>query len=167
MEAEYGNYASDLTRCLPVSGEFSKRQRSVYNAVLRVMRGALSLLKVGNNILDYNEAVGKMMEEELIKLKLLKLSDVRKQDKTFPLYKKYFMHGTSHYLGLDVHDYGDRYRKFEAGMVFTCEPGIYIRKERLGIRLENDILITKNGNVDLMKNIPIEAEEIEELMNKN
>lgn len=165
VAAEYANYASDLTRCLPVSGQFSKRQRAVYNAVLRVMRGAISLLKPGNNIIDYHEAVGKMMEEELIKLKLLKLSEVRKQDPKAPLYKKYFMHGTSHFLGLDVHDYGDRYRKFEAGMVFTCEPGIYIRKERLGIRLENDILITKNGNVDLMKNIPIEAEEIEELMN--
>ena len=165
VAAEYANYASDLTRCLPVSGQFSKRQKAVYNAVLRVMRGATSLLKVGNNINDYHEAVGKMMEEELIKLKLLKLSDVRKQDPKNPLYKKYFMHGTSHYLGLDVHDYGDRYRKFEAGMVFTCEPGIYIRKERLGIRLENDILLAKNGNVDLMKNIPIEAEEIEELMN--
>lgn len=165
VAAEYANYASDLTRCLPVNGEFSKRQKSVYNAVLRVMRGAISMLKVGNNIIDYNEAVGKLMEEELIKLKLLKLSEVRKQDPKNPLYKKYFMHGTSHYLGLDVHDYGSRYRKFEAGMVFTCEPGIYIRREKLGIRLENDILITKNGNVDLMKNIPIEAEEIEELMN--
>jgi len=165
VAAEYANYASDLTRCLPVNGEFSKRQKSVYNAVLRVMRGAISMLKVGNNIIDYNEAVGKLMEEELIKLKLLKLSEVRKQDPKNPLYKKYFMHGTSHYLGLDVHDYGSRYRKFEAGMVFTCEPGIYIRREKLGIRLENDILITKNGNIDLMKNIPIEAEEIEELMN--
>ena len=165
VAAEYANYASDLTRCLPVSGQFSKRQKSVYNAVHRVMKGATAMLKVGNNINDYHEAVGKMMEEELIKLKLLKLSEVRKQDPKNPLYKKYFMHGTSHYLGLDVHDFGDRYRKFEAGMVFTCEPGIYIRKEKLGIRLENDILITKNGNVDLMKNIPIEADEIEELMN--
>jgi Xaa-Pro aminopeptidase len=166
VAAEYANYASDLTRCLPVSGVFSKRQKAVYNSVLRVMRGAISMLKVGNNIIDYHEAVGKITEEELIKLKLLKLSDVRKQDPKNPLYKKYFMHGTSHFLGLDVHDYGNRYRKFEAGMVFTCEPGIYIRREKLGIRLENDILITKNGNDDLMKNIPIEAEEIEELMNK-
>jgi Xaa-Pro aminopeptidase len=165
VAAEYANYASDLTRCLPVSGQFSKRQKAVYNAVLRVMRGATKLLKVGNNITDYHEAVGKMMEEELIKLKLLKLSEVRKQDPKNPLYKKYFMHGTSHFLGLDVHDYGDRNRTFEAGMVFTCEPGIYIRREKLGIRLENDILITKNGNDDLMKNIPIEADEIEEMMN--
>jgi Xaa-Pro aminopeptidase len=135
--------------------------------VLRVMRGAMDLLKPGNNILDYHEAVGKMMEEELINLRLLRESAVKKQDPKNPLYKKYFMHGTSHYLGLDVHDFGNRYRKFEAGMVFTCEPGIYIREENLGIRLENDILLTKNGNIDLMKNIPIEAEEIEELMNKH
>ncbi|MFI5164538.1 MAG: aminopeptidase P N-terminal domain-containing protein [Bacteroidia bacterium] len=165
VAAEYANYASDLTRSVPVSGKFTRRQKNVYNAVLRVMRGATAMLKAGNNIIDYNEAVGKLMEEELIKLRLLKLSAVKKQDPKNPLYKKYFMHGTSHYLGLDVHDYGDRYRKFEAGMVFTCEPGIYIREENLGIRLENDILITKNGNDDLMKNIPIEAEEIEELMN--
>ncbi len=166
VAAEYANYASDLTRCLPVNGVFSKRQKAVYNAVHRIMKGATAMLKVGNNIVDYHEAVGKIMEEELIKLKLLKLSDVRKQDPKNPLYKKYFMHGTSHFLGLDVHDYGNRYRKFEAGMVFTCEPGIYIRREKLGIRLENDILITKNGNDDLMKNIPVEADEIEELMNK-
>ncbi|MFH1004134.1 MAG: Xaa-Pro aminopeptidase [Bacteroidota bacterium] len=166
VAAEYANYASDLTRCVPVSGKFSKRQKDVYNAVLRVMQGAVSMLKVGNNIIDYNEAIGKMMEEELIKLHLLKLSDVKKQDAKNPLYKKYFPHNTSHYLGLDVHDYGDKYRKFETGMVFTCEPGIYIREENLGIRLENDYLITKDGNIDLMKNIPIEVDEIEELMQK-
>lgn len=166
VAAEYANYASDLTRCLPVSGKFTKRQKNVYNAVLRVMKGAIGMLKAGNNILDYHEAVGKMMEEELIKLRLLRQSAVKKQDPKNPLYKKYFMHGTSHYLGLDVHDYGNKYAKFEPGMVFTCEPGIYIREENLGIRLENDILITKNGNEDLMKSIPIEAEEIEDLMNK-
>lgn len=165
VAAEYANYASDLTRSVPVSGKFTTRQKNVYNAVLRVMKGAVAMLKPGNNILDYHEAVGKLMEEELIKLRLLKLSAVKKQDPKNPLYKKYFMHGTSHYLGLDVHDYGNKYRKFEAGMVFTCEPGIYIRSEKLGIRLENDILITKNGNTDLMKNIPIESDEIEELMN--
>jgi Xaa-Pro aminopeptidase len=166
VAAEYGNYASDLTRCLPVSGKFSKRQRSVYNAVLRVMRGATAMLKPGNNIDDYNKAVGQLMEKELVGLKLLKLSDVRKQDPVNPLYKKYFMHGTSHFLGLDVHDVGDRNRKFEEGMVFTCEPGIYIPKEKLGIRLENDILVTRKAPVDLMKNIPIEADEIEDLMNR-
>jgi Xaa-Pro aminopeptidase len=164
VAAEYGNYASDLTRCLPVSGKFSKRQKAVYNAVLRVMKGATALLKPGGKLDTYHEAVGKMMEEELVGLKLLKTADIKKQDKSFPAYKKYFMHGTSHFLGLDVHDVGSRYRTFEEGMVFTCEPGIYIPEEGLGIRLENDILIGKKGPIDLMKNIPIEAEEIEHLM---
>ena len=165
VAAEYGNYASDLTRCLPVGGKFSKRQKAVYNAVLRVMKAATAMLKPGNKIDSYHEAVGKLMEEELIKLKLLKSSDVKKQDPAFPAYKKYFMHGTSHPLGLDVHDVMRRERPFQEGMVFTCEPGIYIPEEGLGIRLENDILITKKGPLDLMKNIPIEAEEIEDLMN--
>lgn len=165
VAAEYGNYASDLTRCLPVSGKFSKRQKSVYNAVLRVMRGAISMLKVGNNIDDYHRAVGHLMEEELIKLRLITKAQVKKQNPDWPAYKKYFMHGTSHFLGLDVHDVGNRWLPFAEGMVFTCEPGIYIPKERLGIRLENDILITKKGPVDLMKNIPLEADEIEDLMN--
>jgi Xaa-Pro aminopeptidase len=167
VAAEYGNYASDLTRCLPVSGKFTKRQKAVYNAVLRVMKGATDLLKPGNKLESYHEAVGKLMEEELVALKLLKLKDVKKQDPASPLYKKYFMHGTSHYLGLDVHDFGSRHRPFEEGMVFTCEPGIYIPAEGLGIRLENDILITRKGPVDLMKNIPLEAEEIEEEMHSN
>ncbi|HEY6162920.1 MAG TPA: aminopeptidase P family protein [Bacteroidia bacterium] len=165
VAAEYANYASDLTRCLPVSGKFSKRQKNVYNAVLRVMRGAMEMLKPGTILDEYHKEVGQLMEEELVKLKLLRSSEVRKQDPNNPLYKKYFMHGTSHFLGLDVHDVGDRYRPMEEGMVFTCEPGIYIPAENLGIRLENDILLTKKGNVDLMENIPIEAEEIEELMN--
>jgi Xaa-Pro aminopeptidase len=165
VAAEYGNYASDLTRCLPVSGKFSKRQKAVYNSVLKVMRGAMAMLKVGNNIDDYHKAVGQLMEEELVKLKLLTKSQIKNQNPDMPAYKKYFMHGTSHYLGLDVHDVGSRWTPFAEGMVFTCEPGIYIPRERLGIRLENDILITKKGPVDLMKNIPIEADEIEELMN--
>lgn len=165
VAAEYANYASDLTRTIPVNGKFTKRQKAVYNSVLHVMRAAIKMLKVGNNLTDYHKAVGELMEEELIKLKLLKLKDVKKQDPKSPLYKKYFMHGTSHFLGIDVHDVGDKYRKFEEGMVFTCEPGIYILGESLGVRIENDILITKNGPVDLMKNIPVEADEIEELMN--
>jgi Xaa-Pro aminopeptidase len=165
VAAEYANYNSDLTRSIPVNGKYTKRQKAVYNAVLRVMRAAMKMLVPGNNITDYHREVGKLMEEELIKLRLLKASDVKKQNPESPLYKKYFMHGTSHHLGLDVHDYGNRYRKFEAGMVFTCEPGIYIREENLGIRIENDILISKKGPVDLMANIPIEADEIEELMN--
>jgi Xaa-Pro aminopeptidase len=164
VAAEYANYNSDLTRCLPVNGKYTPRQRDVYNAVLRVMRAATKMLVPGNNITDYHKEVGKLMEEELIKLGLLKADEVKKQDPDKPLYKRYFMHGTSHFLGLDVHDVGSRFRKFEAGMVFTCEPGIYIREESLGIRIENDILITEKGPKDLMANIPIEADEIEELM---
>jgi Xaa-Pro aminopeptidase len=165
VAAEYANYASDLTRCLPVSGKFSKRQKDVYNAVLRVMRGATNMLTVGNTIPEYHKAVGELMEKELVDLGLLSMDDIKNQNPDWPAYKKYFMHGTSHFLGLDVHDVGDFNRPLEEGMVFTCEPGIYIREESLGIRLENDILVTKNGPVDLMANIPIEADEIEELMN--
>lgn len=166
VAAEYGNYASDLTRCLPVSGKFTTRQKQVYNAVLRVMKGATAMLTVGNLIPEYHKAVGVMMEKELVDLGLITLDDIKKQNPDWPAYKKYFMHGTSHFLGLDVHDVGDFNRKLEAGMVFTCEPGIYIPEENLGIRLENDILVTANGPDDLMKNIPLEAEEIESLMNK-
>ncbi|NQY67784.1 MAG: aminopeptidase P family protein [Flavobacteriales bacterium] len=162
--AEYANYASDLTRSIPVNGKFSDRQADVYNAVLHVMKQAVKMLVVGNNLSDYHKAAGKLMEEELIGLGLLNKAEVKNQDPTKPLYKKYFMHGTSHHLGLDVHDVADMNRTFEAGMVFTCEPGIYIRDENLGIRIENDYLITENGAVDLMKNIPIEIAEIESLM---
>jgi Xaa-Pro aminopeptidase len=164
--AEYANYAADLTRCVPVSGEFTARQKVVYNAVLRIQKAAVKMLKAGNNMTDYNTSVAEIVTKELIDLKVISLSEVKKQDKDKPLYKKYFMHGTSHFLGLDVHDVGDRFSKFKEGMVFTCEPGIYLKEENLGIRLENDILITKKGNLDLMKNIPIEADEIEELMNR-
>ncbi len=164
--AGYANYHSDLTRTIPVNGKFTARQKNVYNAVLRVMRFAFSRLVVGNNIADYHREVGAAMEEELLKLRLINKTDIKKQNPNLPAYKKYFMHGTSHYLGLDVHDVGSRYRKFEAGMVYTCEPGIYIPEEAIGVRIENDILLTKKGPVDLMKNIPIEAEEIEMLMKK-
>jgi Xaa-Pro aminopeptidase len=167
VAAEYANYNSDLTRCLPVNGKFSPRQKDVYNAVLRVKRGAEKLLVAGNTINDYHREVGALMEEELIKLGLLKVEDVKKQNPDAPLYKKYFMHGTSHHLGLDVHDLGNRYRKFEAGMVFTCEPGIYIPAENLGIRIEDDLVInTKGAPTNLMGTIPIEADEIEALMKK-
>jgi Xaa-Pro aminopeptidase len=166
VAAEYANYASDLTRCLPVSGKFTVRQKQVYNAVLRVMKAATAMLVVGNNIPDYHKAVGSLMEKELVDLGLITMDDIKKQNPDWPAYKKYFMHGTSHFLGLDVHDVGDFNRKLEAGMVFTCEPGIYIPQENLGIRLENDILVTANGPDDLMKNIPLEAEEIEALMAK-
>ena len=163
--AEYANYASDMTRCVPVSGKFTPRQKAVYNAVLRVMKGATNMLKVGNVMSEYVKAVGELMTKELIDLGLLTTQEVAQQKEESPAYKKYFMHGTSHHLGLDVHDVGNHYRRFEAGMVFTCEPGIYIPAEGLGIRLENDILITDTGNIDLMANIPLEAEEIESLMN--
>lgn len=165
VAAEYANYASDLTRCVPVNGKFTARQKEVYNSVLRVMKSAKDLLKVGNTFEKYNKAVGDLMTEELLQLGLLKTNDVKNQNPNWPAYKKYFMHGTSHFLGLDVHDVGFFYEPMQAGMVFTCEPGIYIPEEGLGIRIENDILITEKGNDDLMKNIPIEADEIEALMN--
>ena len=162
--AEYANYMSDLSRSIPVNGKFTGRQKAVYQSVLNVMGYAKSMLKPGTNPIEYNKEVGLAMEQELIKLGLLNEADVKKQDPDNPLYKKYFMHGTSHFLGIDVHDVGFRYAPFESGMVFTCEPGIYIPEEGLGIRLENDILLTETGNVDLMASIPLEAEEIEELM---
>ena len=163
--AEYANYASDLTRTVPVSGRFTKRQAKIYNSVLFVMKEATKMLRPGTLLKDYNKEVGKIMESELIKLKLLDKHDVKKQDPKAPLYKKYFMHGTSHFLGLDVHDVGSFDIPIQAGMVFTCEPGIYVLEENIGVRLENDILVTKNDPDDLMKSIPIEIEEIEMLMN--
>lgn len=163
--AEYARYNADMTRSIPVSGRFTERQRAVYNAVLRVMKKATSMLTIGNSIAEYHREVGKYMESELIELGLLDKIDVKNQDQARPLYKKYFMHGTSHHLGLNVHDVGNVYRSFEPGMVFTVEPGIYIPDESLGVRLENNVVIQKNGTLDLMQNIPLEAEEIEELMN--
>lgn len=164
--AEYANYASDMTRCIPVSGTFTDRQKDVYNAVLRVMRGATQLLRPGTMLAEYHKEVGSMMEKELIGLGLLDANDVANQNPDAPLYKKYFMHGTSHFMGLDVHDVGHWNKPIEKGMVFTCEPGIYIREENLGIRLENDILVTDGDPKDLMANIPVEVEEIEDLMNE-
>jgi len=163
--AEYANYNADMTRSIPVNGRFTKRQRDVYDAVLSVMKGATKLILNGILLSDYHEEVGKMMTSELIGLKLLSKGDVEKQDPKMPLYKKYFMHGASHHLGLDVHDFANRYKTFEVGNILTCEPGIYIPEEGLGIRLENNILITKDGNIDLMADIPLEAEHIEEIMN--
>ncbi|MDW7695483.1 aminopeptidase P N-terminal domain-containing protein [Flammeovirgaceae bacterium SG7u.111] len=162
--AEYANYASDLTRTIPVSGKFTERQKAVYNAVLRVMKQGIQMLVPGNNLIDYTADVQKIMEEELIELGLFTAEDVKNQKRGKPLFRKYFMHGVSHHLGLDVHDYGSRARKFEDGMVFTCEPGIYIREEGIGVRIENDILINGNSPVDLMADIPIEADEIESIM---
>ncbi len=164
--AEYANYAADLSRSIPVNGTFSPRQRQVYDAVLAVMDHAKTQLRPGNEIEAYHKGVGEKMEQELIKLDLLKADDVKNQDPDRPLYKQYFMHGTSHYLGLDVHDVGRKYRTFEAGMVYTVEPGIYIPAENLGIRLENDILLTANGSEDLMASIPLQADDIERLMRR-
>lgn len=163
--AEYANYNADLTRTIPVSGKYTARQKAVYNAVLHVMREARSMMKEGLVLYDFNMEVGKIMEDELIKLKLIDKAAVKKQDPKNPLYKKYFPHGTAHFLGIDVHDIGNRYAKLKAGAVLTCEPGIYIREEKIGIRIENNILITKGKPTDLMASVPIEAEEIEELMN--
>jgi len=165
--AEYGNYSADLTRCIPVNGKFSKRQKDVYNAVLRVHKAAVQMLTPGTLLEDYHTEVGKLMESELLGLKLITKTDIKNQKPEWPAYKKYFMHGTSHFLGLDTHDVGNRYKPFKEGMVFTCEPGIYILEENIGIRIENDILVGKKGPVDLMKNIPIEVEEIESLMAKS
>jgi Xaa-Pro aminopeptidase len=162
--AEYANYNADITRCLPVNGKFSARQKQVYEAVLRILKAAKKRLIAGNTMENLRKEVGKIMELELIQLGLLKEEDIEKQSEDAPLYKKYFPHGISHHLGLDVHDVGSRYEVFKAGMVFTCEPGIYISEEKLGIRLENDILITETGNIDLMTDIPIEVEDVEALM---
>ena len=164
--AEYANYASDMTRTVPVNGRYSLRQKNVYNSVLRVMKSAIKMLTVGTLLKEYNKQVGILMENELVKLGVLDNHDIKKQDAKNPLYKKYFMHGTSHYLGLDVHDVGSLEWPIKAGMIFTCEPGIYLPNENIGVRLENDILITDDGQKDLMASIPIESEEIEELMHQ-
>lgn len=162
--AEYGHYASDLTRTIPVSGQFNARQRKVYDSVLHIMKEAQQLLVPGTTLEEYSKEVVKMMESALIDLKLLSRKDIEQQNPELPLYKQYFMHGTSHHLGLDVHDLADRYVPIQEGMVFTCEPGIYIRDEKLGVRIENNILVTEHGPLDLMASIPVEVEEIEELM---
>jgi Xaa-Pro aminopeptidase len=163
---EYGGYASDLTRCIPVNGRFTDRQRAVYNAVLRVKNEATQLLRPGTLLADYHKEVGKIMERELIGLGLLDKTDVKNQDAERPLYKKYFMHGTSHFLGLDVHDVGLWNEMIQPDMVFTVEPGIYIREEKLGIRLENNILVTRDNPIDLFADIPVEAEAVEALMER-
>lgn len=163
--AEYANYNADLTRTIPVNGKFTKRQREVYNAVLRVQRAAFKLLRPGVKYFEYHKEIQKITESELIGLKLIDKKDVKNQDKERPLFMKYFMHGTGHQLGLDVHDVGNMYHAMQVGQVWTVEPGIYIKEEGLGVRIENNVVIQKNGVFDLMKNIPVEAEEIEELMN--
>lgn len=164
--AEYANYASDLTRCIPVNGRFTARQKEVYNAVLHVKKEAQKMLVPGTVLAEYHQEVGRIMEAELIKLKLIDATDVKNQRAEWPAYKKYFMHGTSHFLGLDTHDVGLWNEPIQAGMVFTCEPGIYIPEEGLGIRIEDDLVVQANGEpFNLMRDIPIEADHIEELMN--
>ncbi len=162
--AEYANYASDITRTVPVNGRYTDRQREVYNAVLRAMKEAKQMLRPGTVINEYEKEVGKIVEEELIGLGLLDRAEVEDQDPDHPLYKQYFMHGTSHFMGLDVHDIGSKYDEIQPGMVFTCEPGIYIRDEAIGVRIENDILVTDGDPVDLTEAMPLEAEAIEEAM---
>ncbi|MHA7878025.1 MAG: aminopeptidase P N-terminal domain-containing protein [Bacteroidota bacterium] len=162
--AEYANYKADLTRVVPVSGRFTARQRSVYEAVLRVMQQAKQLLVVNSDLVTYHKQIGAVVEQELAGLGLLDLSDIKNQSSKYPAYKKYFMHGTSHHIGLDTHDVGDTHRKLVPGMVLTIEPGIYIREEGLGVRLENIFVIREEGLEDLMANIPIEADEIEALI---
>ena len=164
--AEYANFSSDMTRTIPVSGRFSERQKAVYNAVNRVKDDATKMLNPGTIWADYHVEVGKLMTSELLGLGLLDKADVQNENKDWPAYKKYFMHGTSHNIGLDTHDYGILTEPMQANMVFTVEPGIYIPDEGFGIRLEDDLVIQENGEpFNLMRNIPIEAEEIEDLMN--
>lgn len=164
--AEYGSYCADLTRTIPVNGKFSRRQKTVYNACLHLHDYAKSILKPGISILDYTDKVGEEATQQFLKIGLLRKSDVKNEDKENRAYRKYLYHGISHHLGIDVHDLGTRTEPIKAGMVFTVEPGIYIEEEQMGIRIENNLWITKNGNKDLMKNIPITVEDIEALMKK-
>ncbi|HEY4786014.1 MAG TPA: aminopeptidase P N-terminal domain-containing protein [Bacteroidales bacterium] len=163
--AEFDNYAADCSRTIPVNGRFTPRQKQLYNAVLNVFYKAKAMMVKGTSITLINKQVCKLFEEEHVKLGLYSMEDLHRQDTENPLYSRYFMHGISHFLGLDVHDSGNRFQTLQPGMVLTCEPGIYIREEGVGIRIENDILVTEEEPIDLMPHIPIEAEEIEEKMN--
>ncbi|TMI86225.1 MAG: aminopeptidase P family protein [Bacteroidetes bacterium] len=162
--AEYGGYNADLTRTVPVNGKFTRRQKTIYNACLHLHDYAKSLLKPGISIVDYTEKVGEEATQQFLKIGLLKKTDVKNEDPENRAYRKYLYHGISHHLGIDVHDLGTRTEPIKAGMVFTVEPGIYIEEEQMGVRIENNVWITRNGNKDLMKNIPITVEEIEALM---
>jgi len=164
--AEYGNYCADLTRTVPVNGKFSKRQKEVYNACLHLHNYAKSILKPGISIVDYTDKVGDEATSQFIKIGLITKADVKNEDKENRAYRKYLYHGISHHLGIDVHDLGTRTAPIKPGMVFTVEPGIYIEEEQMGIRIENNLWITKNGHIDLMKNIPITVEEIEAIMKR-
>ena len=164
--AEYGGYAADLTRTIPVNGKFGRRQKTIYNACLHLHDYAKSLLKPGITIVDYTDKVGEEATQQFLKIGLLKKTEVKNEDPENRAYRKYLYHGISHHLGLDVHDVGTRTAPIKAGMMFTVEPGIYIEEEKIGVRIENNLWITKSGNKDLMKNIPITVEEIEALMKK-
>ena len=165
--AEYGNYCADLTRTVPVNGKFSSRQKIVYNACLHLHLYAASILKPGISIVDYTEKVGEEATKIFQKIGLLQKSDVKNEDSENRAYRKYLYHGISHHLGIDVHDLGTKTDPIKAGMVFTVEPGIYVEEENMGIRIENNFWITRNGNQDLMKNIPITVEQIESYMKRN
>jgi Xaa-Pro aminopeptidase len=162
--AEYANYAADLTRTIPANGKFSPRQKDVYNACLRIQNAGIELFNTSLTLVEYNNELGKITESELIQLGLLDKIAVKNQNPKAPLYKKYFMHGAGHFLGIDVHDVGPRYEKIQYGNVFTIEPGIYIPAENIGIRIEDNIHITADGNVNLMYDIPKTVEEIEDIM---
>ncbi|MEI7963681.1 MAG: aminopeptidase P family protein [Chitinophagaceae bacterium] len=164
--AEYGNYCADLTRTIPVNGKFGRRQKTVYNACLHLHHYAASILKPGISIIDYTKKVGEEATQVFLKIGLLRKSEVKNEDPENRAYAKYLYHGISHHLGIDVHDLGTRTEPVKAGMVFTIEPGIYIEEEQMGVRIENNFWITRNGNKDLMKNIPITVEEIEAYMKK-
>ncbi|MCD2426212.1 Xaa-Pro aminopeptidase [Niabella pedocola] len=163
--AEYGGYNADLTRTIPVNGRFTKRQKDVYNACLQLHRYAASILKPGITIVNYHEKVGDEATKQFIKLGLLSKADIKNEDPENRAYRKYLYHGISHHLGIDVHDLGPFRAPLKAGMVLTIEPGIYIEEEQLGVRIENNFLLTRSGNIDLMKTMPIEADDIETLMN--
>ena len=165
--AELANYCSDCSRTIPVSGRFTRRQRELYEATLRVFRKVILMMRPGVSIVQINLQAGQFWEEEHVRLGLYSMEELRRQDPDNPLYRKYFMHGVTHFLGLDVHDTGNRYEPLESGAVITCEPGIYIPEEGIGIRLENDILITPSDPIDLMKHIPIEPDDIEKIMQEN
>lgn len=165
--AEYANYTADMSRTIPINGKFSQRQKDVYNSVLKVFKELKKMYVPGTISTEINEKANKLMEQEMIGLGLFSKEDIEKQDTDKPLFKKYFMHGVAHHIGLDVHDVGSKHLPFKAGMILTCEPGIYILEENIGVRIENDILITETGPIDLMGDIPIEVEDIEVIMNSN
>ena len=164
--AEYGNYNADLTRTVPVNGKFTKRQAEVYNACLAVHNHGKKILKPGLQFQEYVKSINAEMEKQLLKIGLITKEDIKKQDPENPAFRKYFYHGVTHFLGIVVHDVGNYMDTIKEGQLFTIEPGIYIEEEQMGIRIENNIWITKNGNIDLFKDMPITVEQIEAAMSK-